>query len=268
MDSIAGISWKINPDIIEGYKLLIENYKELDVSKEAIFYSKRRYKVDSVLNMIYTDSLKAMIAAYKTPKIVSDNDKRITDLKSEVYNFKLVAFATVPLLLIVIGLFVYLYKDRNQYKKSFNAVVAYTEKLSEDAEPKVKEEKDKKLNDLNISQETVDVILKGISKFEKNNRYLNKKYSLSVLAKEVNTNSSYLSKVINIYMGKSFTNYLHDLRIGYAVDRLREDRQFRLYSIKGISEEVGFKNSESFSKAFHKKTGIYPSAFIKKLQNT
>ena len=86
-----------------------------------------------------------------------------------------------------------------------------------------------------------------------------------MLAKELNTNSTYLSKIINVYKEKNFSNYLHDLRIGYAIERLRDDEKFRLYSIKGISEEMGFKTSESFAKAFHKKTGIYPSAFIKTL---
>ena len=33
-----------------------------------------------------------------------------------------------------------------------------------------------------------------------------------------------------------------------------------------IAQEVGFNNSESFSKAFYKKTGIYPSYFIKQLE--
>lgn len=268
MDSIAEISGRISPDIVEGYEMIIEGYKDLGFSKGIAYYVKQRSKVDSILNNRYTNSLKRILTTYKTPKIVSADDKRIKKLNSYYWKFYVLMITTIVGTSLMIGLIVYFYKDRNQYKKSFNAVVAYTEKLSEDAEPKVKEEKDKKLNDLNISQETVDVILKGISKFEKNNRYLNKKYSLSILAKEINTNSTYLSKVINIYMEKSFSNYLHDLRIGYAVDRLREDRQFRLYSIKGISEEVGFKNSESFSKAFHKKTGIYPSAFIKKLQST
>ncbi len=270
MDSIDVTFQKTNPEIIEGYRMLINYYKKNENSIKRVYYSKKLFRLDSVFQSRQYDSLKIILKDYKTPLImaVTDSYNRVNDLRDNKFNYTIIIHALGVVFLIMISGLIFFYKDRNQYKKSFNAVVAYTEKLSEETEPKVKEEKDKKLNDLNISQETVDVILKGISKFEKNNRYLNKKYSLSILAKEINTNSTYLSKVINIYMEKSFSNYLHDLRIGYAVDRLREDRQFRLYSIKGISEEVGFKNSESFSKAFHKKTGIYPSAFIKKLQST
>jgi len=65
--------------------------------------------------------------------------------------------------------------------------------------------------------------------------------------------------------GKNFSSYLSDLRVDYAIDRIKNNSQFRLYSIKAIAEETGFKNTESFSKAFHKKTGIYPSYFIKNI---
>lgn len=266
-DSLLKIAGKVKPAIFDTYKILIKKYQKKENPIKTKFYADRLSVMDSIAKQVYTDSVKSIITSYKTPKIVSKDDKRLTDLWDEVRYFRLVAFGTIPLLFILIGLLIYLYKDRNQYKKSFNAVVAYNNTLSEESKKRTDNEEDTKVNELNISKETVDSILKGITTFENNKKYLNKKYSLSFLAKEINTNSTYLSKVINIYMGKNFSNYLHDLRIGYAIDRLRDDRQFRLYSIKGISEEVGFKNSESFSKAFHKKTGIYPSAFIKKLKN-
>lgn len=268
MDSIIGITEEIVPNIIDGYELLINNCKERNISKEVLIYKNQRLKMDSILNHIYTDSLKKVLFSYKTPNIISKDDRRIGELSSYKSNFQLSIYLSVITGFLMIALLIYLYKDRNQYKKSFNAIVVHANESSNDTEPTVKKANDKQLENLSISQETVDVILKGIGNFEKTNRYLKSKYSLSLLAKEINTNSSYLSKVINIYKGKNFSNYLHDLRIGYAIDRLKDDRQFRLYSIKGISEEVGFKSSESFSKAFHKKTGIYPSAFIKKLKST
>ncbi|WP_159025502.1 AraC family transcriptional regulator [Aquimarina sp. Aq78] len=41
---------------------------------------------------------------------------------------------------------------------------------------------------------------------------------------------------------------------------------YRKYTVQAIAQEIGFNNSEAFSKAFYKKTGIYPSYFIKKLE--
>jgi AraC-like DNA-binding protein len=76
-----------------------------------------------------------------------------------------------------------------------------------------------------------------------------------------------LSKTINHYKGKNFTQYLNDLRITYIINKLKVDKKIRKYTIKAIAEEVGFSNSESFAKAFFNKTGLQPSYFIKKIED-
>jgi AraC-like DNA-binding protein len=89
--------------------------------------------------------------------------------------------------------------------------------------------------------------------FEKDQNYLLSNLKLNNLAKQFETNSSYLSKTINHYKGKNFSQYLNDLRIDFAIKKLKEDKKFRKYTIKAISEDVGFSNSESFAKAFYTK---------------
>jgi len=39
-----------------------------------------------------------------------------------------------------------------------------------------------------------------------------------------------------------------------------------MYTIKALASESGFNTTEAFSKSFYKKTGIYPSYFIKELK--
>lgn len=80
------------------------------------------------------------------------------------------------------------------------------------------------------------------------------------------TNPKYLSQVINFYEQKSFSTYIRDLRIQYAVKELKANPILRKYSIQSIAEELGFNSPQSFSKAFYKKTGIYPSYFIRELE--
>lgn len=90
---------------------------------------------------------------------------------------------------------------------------------------------------------------------------------MNSLAKEINTNSSYLSKVINITKSESFAHYLNNLKIDFAVDKLSKDKKFKSFTIKAIAEDSGFNTAQSFTNAFYKKTGIYPSYFIKQLEN-
>ena len=96
-------------------------------------------------------------------------------------------------------------------------------------------------------------------------RFLNN-ITLANLAIDFNTNSRYLSKIINVNKGKNFSTYISDLRIDYSIEKLKTNEKFRKLAIKGIAFEIGFNNTESFSKAFYRKTGIYPSYFIKEIE--
>ena len=116
-----------------------------------------------------------------------------------------------------------------------------------------------------IPKNIVEDILLSLDKFENSNKFVLKKYTLNSLAKEIHTNSSYLSKVINATKKISFANYLNNLRIDYAISKLSKDKQFKSYTIKAIAESSGFNTAQSFTNAFYKKTGIYPSYFIKRI---
>jgi len=52
----------------------------------------------------------------------------------------------------------------------------------------------------------------------------------------------------------------------YTIETLKTNPTFRKYSVKAIAEEVGFGNTDSFTNAFKKKTGITPFYFIKELE--
>lgn len=115
---------------------------------------------------------------------------------------------------------------------------------------------------LNISQDVVDHILSELDTFEEQKMYLS--YGrLKEVADLIHTNSSYLSKVVNYYKEKSFTNYIHQLRIMESAYQLKSNPTLQSYTIDAISREFGYNNSESFSKAFKKYLGKYPSQYIK-----
>lgn len=122
--------------------------------------------------------------------------------------------------------------------------------------------------ELTIPDIVIHRVLKEIEVFEKEKHFLDNDVTLNNLAKRFNTNSRYLSKIINSHMNKNFSSYISDLRIDYVIEILKKQSKLRKYTIKGIAFEVGFKNAESFTNAFYKKTKIYPSHFIKELQKT
>jgi AraC-like DNA-binding protein len=53
--------------------------------------------------------------------------------------------------------------------------------------------------------------------------------------------------------------------IAYAIEALQANPTFLRYSIKAIALECGYTNATSFSRAFFKQTGLYPSFYIRQL---
>jgi AraC-like DNA-binding protein len=116
-----------------------------------------------------------------------------------------------------------------------------------------------------IPTDVTKSIMTKLVKFEKEKKYLTPKISLSDTSIELNTNSKYLSKIINIYKKKSFSQYINDLRIEYLLKKLDDDPIYTKYKIAAIAKEIGFNTPNAFSKAFLKKVGMPPSQYIKDL---
>jgi AraC-like DNA-binding protein len=124
---------------------------------------------------------------------------------------------------------------------------------------KSKEKKKRKDIDTNLRER----ILIGLSDFELSELFLDSKFTINLLAEHLETNSTYLSTIINNDKEKTFKQYLAELRINYAIQKLKNDRKFIKYSISAIAEEVGYTNASAFTRIFKKQTGKTPSEFIK-----
>jgi len=132
-----------------------------------------------------------------------------------------------------------------------------------DTKDEVLEEK----SSTDVPEETKQQILAGLKKLEKQEYFLKQECNSYNVARKINTNTTYLSKVINSHFDKNFNTYINDLRINYAILRLKNDVIFRSYSIQSIAEEVGYKSADSFSKYFKLNTGLNPSFYIKEIKN-
>ncbi|MCB0457295.1 MAG: helix-turn-helix domain-containing protein [Flavobacteriaceae bacterium] len=137
------------------------------------------------------------------------------------------------------------------------------EKLHQDNTRAIKTVKN--VEAISISEDIVTEILSKLKQFEADKKYIDKDLDLPGLAKSLGTNHSYLSRVINQVKNKSFKNYLNDLRIEYAYIDLQTNPKMRQYTIEAIASDVGFKSAESFSKKFKARYGMYPSVFLRKL---
>lgn len=83
--------------------------------------------------------------------------------------------------------------------------------------------------------------------------FLMKGITLGSLAKDIQTNSSYVSEVINTYKEQNFASYLNSLRVEYLLNKLVTDKKFRSYKLGVIPDELGYNNEQAFSIEFKKR---------------
>ncbi|WP_162820122.1 helix-turn-helix domain-containing protein [Kordia sp. SMS9] len=265
----------------ETYALLAKSYNEIGNTKNSIKYYEKANeaykKNDERQGSISVDIIKK----YDLQSLKEELNK--AEQKTEKTRTVLYISAFLGFF-VVIGL-IYFYKKREKdNQQKFIALLQSLEEEKQKSKVGVQKEVFKKeapkesiskkkistelaSKEVEIIDETKIKLLKKLQSFEDKEQFLSKNSSLNEVAKKLKTNTSYLSKLVNAHKGKSFTAYITDLRVNYAIRRLKEDKRFRSYTIDSIAREIGFNRSESFSRAFKNKTGLYPSYYIKNLEN-
>lgn len=116
-----------------------------------------------------------------------------------------------------------------------------------------------------ILKETEEHILNKLKRFESSRRFINKDISLAVLAGQLDSNTKYLSEIINTHYNVNFNTYINKLRVNYIIEKLKTDPNFINYKISYLAENCGFSSHSSFATVFKTITGISPVKFIELL---
>ena len=94
-----------------------------------------------------------------------------------------------------------------------------------------------------------------------NKAYANPELTLTDLARKLDTNSSYLSKVINTGFGQNFNDFINYYRVEEVKQQLQSDRAGQV-TIMSIAYDAGFNSKATFNRAFKKFTGQNPKDFL------
>ncbi len=126
---------------------------------------------------------------------------------------------------------------------------------------------------LNILEQSAYEICDRIEEYKKSKnlelrdkiiRYLEQNYqrmdlTADIVSKEVGISEKYLSTFLKEHIGKTFSVYLDELRIGYSKRCLTDTN----WSNDKIAEESGFGAVNSFYRVFKKYVGVTPSVYKK-----
>jgi AraC-like DNA-binding protein len=262
VDSILVATKKKSGDFRDNYIRLIDIAKKENDNKKQLYYLNRLIEIDNYLNKNNIKLSESINKNYTTPNLFAEKEETINKISREKYIY--IAAGSLIFVGLGISLF-FLIKNRKQKQ----ILQERFEKLM--LEPKHNENINNSkglvanAKTIDLSKEIINDILEKLLLFENNKNYLDPNIRQIDLAKKFDTNSSYLSKVINSEKGKNFSQYINDLRIDYTIIKLKEDKKFRKYSIESISEEVGYNNPKAFSKAFYERIAVKPSVFIKSI---
>ena len=146
------------------------------------------------------------------------------------------------------------------FRDTFTKPIDQTDIVPFDIEPVI--EKKEPL----ISKETEGILLRKLDNFEAALGFKNPNLSLAFLSVELQTNTKYLSYVINTHKKKDFNTYINDLRVFYFITIIKETPTYLNYKISYLSKECGFASHSRFATVFKNTTGVTPSAFLNQVK--
>ncbi|MCL9807684.1 helix-turn-helix domain-containing protein [Flavobacterium amniphilum] len=269
VDSIFTAKNDIALLIIPAYNHLIDYYKKHQNYKEAMYYSDQFIKADKVLDENYRYITDKITKNYDIHNVVSSKQTLISSLKKEKISLKSII---VLLFFGIISLLVLLYLNHKKREKEIEKQKQLFETFKKERELQISLNHEltkpisKKASIDNIDETVVSHILDSLQKFEKELRFIEKEYTIEILASEFKTNSNYLSKVINVIKECTFTQYINNLRIEYILEKLETDKKTLNYTIQALSEICGYNSVQTFTRAFTAYTNMKPSNFIKELK--
>jgi len=95
--------------------------------------------------------------------------------------------------------------------------------------------------------------------------FLDPSLNLDRLSESTKIPKHHLSQIFSLRMGKSFADYINQLRIQYACKELEQAKDI---SIEQLGYECGFNSKVSFYRNFKFHTGLTPSQYITKVRNS
>ncbi|SMC84057.1 helix-turn-helix domain-containing protein [Moheibacter sediminis] len=236
----------------EIYILNARNYKEIKDWKQ--------YQIHYNLQNALHDSVSILKENARILFITKINQKQdaILEMKSE--NQTRIMYVVVGIIFIVFTIGYLWNRKLNFRKNNFERLIKEKEeKIKLEAENKVQEGAGK----IVIPDKTIHALLSKLEEFEQNEDYLDPSMSLNVLSENLNTNTKYLSEIINTHKNKNFHSYINELRVNYIIGKLRNNPVYLKYKVSHLAEEAGFSSHSLFSTVFKQVTGLSPAAYTK-----
>lgn len=238
---------------------LSECYIEMGDSVKA-----REYRVN------YLELLEAMhnsrLGNIAEMKYVSELNREANKARELAYRDRirsLITIVIIIILLIVVVFAVFIWrKNILLHAREKSLFEKYSQMLAREAE--TREARESKYSRSNLNNDQRTQLVERIKKVLADPEIICKQgFSSGQLAALVDSNTTYVSQVINEEYGVSFSILLGNCRVREACRKINDSDQFDRLTIEGIANSVGFKSRTALLNAFKREVGITPSEYLR-----
>jgi len=252
----------IIPELRENYELLITHFNREKKTSEELYYNRQLIKVDRVITKDFTFLASFLHKNYDLKKLQNEK-KQLTEV---TFFGILIIFGLSVIAILLIILFLKKFRSERNIRVNYQIleqkIINNAYALSTQKEiPTEKQEK------CGPDQKTVEDIITKLKHFEDNYEFTEYGLTIHKLAHRFETNSAYLSQIINQAKGNNFNRYLGELRIKYITNKLYSDKVFLSYKIETLAKHCGIASRTNFSNLFQEINGMRPTDFIQKRQS-
>ncbi|WP_417428855.1 helix-turn-helix domain-containing protein [Halpernia sp.] len=257
---------KLDPHFRPTYEYLIKYYQNSGNKNLQLQYVKKLMNLDRNYEKNYKYLYTTINKEYDTKKLQQEKDRLEDSLLQQQI------FYSILIILVLFGALFFVYrflKLKKQYRERFENIIHFDGNksnfnLKTNSRLDSPEVEEIFYDDIpGINPQIVEHIVKELENLETNKLYLDPQISQKSLSETFGTNSSYLSRVINVYKDKNFNHYINDLRVDYILSQLKSQRKYLHKDVKELALIAGFSSTDSFSKNFQRKFDMKPSVFIK-----
>lgn len=252
-----------------------ENLSELNVFTGNLRNALKDYKLyklynDSIITEENREKLAELEVKYQTEKKDKENlmlqqEVMINEITIKQKNAQITVFIIV--ILIVLALLIVIFILFRQKSRSYAALVHQNLKaleIEKKLERNIAESSEPRSSEIAESENKFNELGRRLSKFLVEEKpYLWADISMEEFCRKLDTNRTYLSKVINDQYNQSFNDLLCEYRVRAARDLLADHSNKHL-SMEGIGEMAGFNNNATFHRKFKSLVSLTPKQFREK----
>jgi len=257
----------------QAYRGLAKAYKHLNDSVNAARYKAMAVAIsDTLYDRNRFSNASGKLFEYEN----AENQRHIDSLVSRNHTQLLIILGFAALLVALTLLYMALRRKNRSLEEAQRLLVSKNEELiksdrqnrqllqhyADGSNKPQQTQEEPERNDIGLTQDAIDQLLNRInSVMQQVDVISSSDFNLNQLAQLTDSNTKYVSWVINDVYGKNFKTFLNEHRIREACRRLSDTANYGNMTIQAIYEQLGYQSAASFITAFKKSVGMTPSIY-------